>query len=271
VGLASHAGDVEACFAAIVDKGWVPAVRFADGIDPTAVVGESMATRSPSVVWSKEDADAVPETVTLGSSTSGGRRYELLERKGWGGMGEVWIARDRELNREVLLKQVLPRLAENPQSRGRFLRETRTGANLYRVLGWLDEAKPPYDQSQGIMEKLVAEQASKERHALGWIHHLLDEANFRPPLADALVERGEKCSAVAAAARRLAAATRLGAFPAAPFSMPTKKLNTSESSAIAKMLRNSWERKTSIPTRKGIFQRSTCTTPPAQRAKRTGR
>ena len=128
--LAAHAGDVEACFAGILDKGWVPAVLLADGATAATPAGESMATQSPSVVWSQEDADALTETVTLGSYTSGGSRYELLERKFWGGMGEVWLARDRELNREVLLKQVLPQMANNPQSRGRFLREVRTGANL---------------------------------------------------------------------------------------------------------------------------------------------
>jgi tetratricopeptide (TPR) repeat protein len=52
----------------------------------------------------------------------------------------------------------------------------RRCANLHRVLGRLDEAKPLYDQSREIMKKLVAEKAPKEHHTLGWIHHLLDEA-----------------------------------------------------------------------------------------------
>jgi tetratricopeptide (TPR) repeat protein len=128
--LAPHAGDVEACFAAIHDKGWVPAVLFADGSDAPMATGAPTGPEPASPAWEAGDADALTETVTLGSYTSGGSRYELLERKFWGGMGEVWRARDRELNREVLLKQVLPQMANNPQSRGRFLREVRTGANL---------------------------------------------------------------------------------------------------------------------------------------------
>ena len=52
----------------------------------------------------------------------------------------------------------------------------RRCANLYRVLGRLDEAKPRYDQSREIMNKLVAERAPKKHYTLGWIHHLLDEA-----------------------------------------------------------------------------------------------
>jgi tetratricopeptide (TPR) repeat protein len=128
--LAPHAGDVGACFAAIHDKGWIPAALFADGSDAPTADGAPKGKEPLVVAWEEGDADALTETVTLGSYTSGGSRYELLERKWWGGMGEVWIARDRELNREVLLKQVLPRLAEHPQSRGRFLREARTGAIL---------------------------------------------------------------------------------------------------------------------------------------------
>jgi len=128
--LAPHAGDVEACFAAIHDKGWVPAVLLAHGADAPTAAGAPTGPEPVSPAWEAGDADALTETVTLGSYTSGGSRYELLERKFSGGMGEVWLARDRELNREVLLKQVLPKLSENVRNRGRFLLEARTGAIL---------------------------------------------------------------------------------------------------------------------------------------------
>ena len=128
--LAPYAGNAEACFAAIHDKGWVPAVLFADGSEAPTAAGAPIGPEPASPAWEAGDADALTETVTLGSYTSGGSRYELLERKFSGGMGEVWLARDRELNREVLLKQVLPRLAENVRNRGRFLLEARTGAIL---------------------------------------------------------------------------------------------------------------------------------------------
>ena len=78
--LAEHGGDVEACFASILDKGWVPAVLLVDGIEPPSEAGKPMAPEPSVGAWEEGHADDVTETVTLGSYTSGGTRYELLER-----------------------------------------------------------------------------------------------------------------------------------------------------------------------------------------------
>tara|TARA_R110001592_G_scaffold315310_1_gene591200 strand:- start:20547 stop:23618 length:3072 start_codon:yes stop_codon:yes gene_type:complete len=56
-------------------------------------------------------------------------RYQLLSLIGKGGMGEVYRARDTQLDREVALK--LPRLDQNaPLLKERFLNEARTAATL---------------------------------------------------------------------------------------------------------------------------------------------
>ncbi|WP_417383155.1 protein kinase domain-containing protein [Gimesia sp.] len=56
-------------------------------------------------------------------------RYELLSLIGKGGMGEVYRARDTQLDREVALK--LPRLDQSvPLLKERFLNEARTAATL---------------------------------------------------------------------------------------------------------------------------------------------
>src|SRR5208283_1937023 len=50
-------------------------------------------------------------------------RYEILQMLGEGGMGAVYKAKDRELDRFVALKLVRPELAANPAMIARFKRE----------------------------------------------------------------------------------------------------------------------------------------------------
>ena len=52
-----------------------------------------------------------------------GPRYRLLYRLGKGGMGEVWKARDLELNHLVALKMIRPELLEDPDLVDRFKHE----------------------------------------------------------------------------------------------------------------------------------------------------
>jgi serine/threonine protein kinase len=57
-------------------------------------------------------------------------RYQLLERLGRGGMGEVWRAHDTTIDRVVAIKMLLPGLAEDPEFEKRFRREARAAARL---------------------------------------------------------------------------------------------------------------------------------------------
>ncbi len=57
-------------------------------------------------------------------------KYEILSEISRGGMGIVYRARQRELDRQVALKVVSPRLAEFPEFIERFFREARTLAKL---------------------------------------------------------------------------------------------------------------------------------------------
>ena len=56
--------------------------------------------------------------------------YEIRERLGAGGMGEVYLARDTKLDRDVAVKVLLPAVANDPERLARFAREARTLASL---------------------------------------------------------------------------------------------------------------------------------------------
>ena len=77
-----------------------------------------------------------------------GDRYEILKRLGEGGMGAVYKARDRELDRLLALKVIRPELAGNPDILRRFKQELIlarqvTHKNVIRIfdLGMADGCK----------------------------------------------------------------------------------------------------------------------------------
>jgi len=57
-------------------------------------------------------------------------RYEVRERIGAGGMGDVYLAQDLELNRSVAIKWVRGELARSPQAVQRFYQEAKAAAAL---------------------------------------------------------------------------------------------------------------------------------------------
>ena len=59
-----------------------------------------------------------------------GRQYEIVRSLGRGGMGTVYLARERALERFVAIKVLRPELAEGAEGRERFRREARVAAQL---------------------------------------------------------------------------------------------------------------------------------------------
>ena len=57
---------------------------------------------------------------SVGDSTSAGTRFRILRPHAKGGLGEVYLARDNELNRDVALKEIQDRFADDPRHRSRF-------------------------------------------------------------------------------------------------------------------------------------------------------
>jgi hypothetical protein len=69
-------------------------------------------------------------TLSVGESTSGGQRFRIPRPHAEGGLGEVYVARDEELNREVPLKQIRRLYADDPESRTRFTVEAEITGRL---------------------------------------------------------------------------------------------------------------------------------------------
>jgi PAS domain S-box-containing protein len=100
-----------------------------DGEMPRAQGGEGLgAAVSPAndLTQAEDSHSASTDSSVLADH----RRYSLTSLHATGGMGRVWLARDRYLGREIALKELRPEHAGNAAIRARFLREARINGQL---------------------------------------------------------------------------------------------------------------------------------------------
>ncbi len=77
------------------------------------------------------DAAMIGDTVTMpANSGSVSERFQILRPHAKGGLGQVSVAEDRELHREVALKEIQPAYASDHDSRARFMMEAEVTGRL---------------------------------------------------------------------------------------------------------------------------------------------
>ena len=187
--------------ATLVDFPQPSSASPASPVDADATqVDVTPAPRSPSGGPARFQAGA---TVLQTGDVLGGR-YEILQLLGEGGMGAVYKAMDRELDRPVALKLIRPQLASNPSILARFKQELLlahqvTHKNVIRIYDFgdadgvkfitmefvegqdlraliLERKKFPPEEAVEIIQQVC--RALEAAHSVGVIHRDLKPQNI---------------------------------------------------------------------------------------------
>jgi serine/threonine-protein kinase len=85
---------------------------------------------APLTVPGPGSGDPPPPSSLSSLVNSSGKRFRILRPHARGALGEVFLARDEELNRDVALKEIQAPYASHPDSRARFLIEAEITGSL---------------------------------------------------------------------------------------------------------------------------------------------
>src|SRR6185503_17750269 len=116
-------------------------------------------------------APASPLRGTRGPTPSSNiPRYRIVRHHARGGLGEVYVAEDTELRREVALKEIQSRHAHDLTSRSRFVLEAEVTGNLEHPgivpvygLGYYPDGRPYY--AMRFIRGSSLHEAIKDYHA----------------------------------------------------------------------------------------------------------
>ena len=122
-----HDNDVERSMAALSSIG-----SIREELDRIADPDLQANLPTVSAPWKEHDdhPDRTSTALSMGDSTSAGTRFRILRRHAMGGLGEVFVARDTELNREVALKEIQDQFADDSVYRARFEFEAEVTGGL---------------------------------------------------------------------------------------------------------------------------------------------
>jgi serine/threonine-protein kinase len=136
--LKKHRGDALASLAEVVQN-YNPAQRLLAVLDDSAIQ------------QSMDNASRVGEHVklsTVNDLPETRKHYTLTRLHAKGGIGQVWLARDGSLGREVALKELLPGRTDHPAIWARFLKEAQVTGQLEHpgIVPIYELARRPEDQ-----------------------------------------------------------------------------------------------------------------------------
>ncbi len=144
--LEMHGDDAHASLAAVSSVGSVrqELEQVADPDLHASLAHVSMARK-------EEEDPYASRAASVGTPTSSGLRFRVLRPHAKGGLGQVSVALDEELHREVALKEIQDRYADDPHSRTRFVLEAEVTGGLEHPgivpvygLGCYDDGRPFY-------------------------------------------------------------------------------------------------------------------------------
>ncbi len=127
-----HSNDTQKSLAALPALGGLQ--RDLESVaDPD--VQASLVTRVPATDPHATRSTYRPRANAAGGEAAAGpggtaQRYRILRPHARGGLGEVFVAHDEELHREVALKEIQPQHSDHPESRARFLLEAEITGGL---------------------------------------------------------------------------------------------------------------------------------------------
>ncbi len=124
--LEQHGNDAEKSLAAVSSIGSLHAT-LQQLPDPDLQTSLRYMTVAPQGDPSRPDLFVEP---SVGQASAAGSRFRILRPHARGGLGEVLVARDAELNRDVALKQIQEHYAHDPDSQARFLLEAEITGGL---------------------------------------------------------------------------------------------------------------------------------------------
>jgi serine/threonine-protein kinase len=136
--LKRHGGDVHASLASVANEGMRRSLlaigdeaiqQSLANVTPPVVGGDPGMTRS-GISLPEHSPSGRPLVTTFTYETETRDRYRLIHLHAVGGIGQIWLSRDGDLDRTVALKELRPEAAKSPRMRARFLDEARITGQL---------------------------------------------------------------------------------------------------------------------------------------------